>query len=151
MDFATAEGSGPFQDHPSDPLLELINPATQAEIDCKVLRHTTALLKTAMEDIDRAVKFRTELGDNNDMNMDKALLMKIEEFINKKTGLEEQVRSYGPCAISNCMFHHKSKKKKANVNEFVKPAKRHASNLNYYSNEEKNGTSTSPKNSNNFD
>ncbi|GIX99578.1 hypothetical protein CDAR_26311 [Caerostris darwini] len=56
---------------PNKQPLELTNQPTQ-------LRRTTALLKTAVEDIARAEKFRAELDHNNDVHTDQGLNKRLK-------------------------------------------------------------------------
>ncbi|GIY62121.1 hypothetical protein CEXT_646891 [Caerostris extrusa] len=76
MDCATAEGEGPFQDHPRtqpDVRLELIPNLTQPQINCERLRRSTALLNKATSDLAMTIKYWQDLGDNSDKDLDKTM------------------------------------------------------------------------------
>ncbi|GIY57488.1 hypothetical protein CDAR_171931 [Caerostris darwini] len=115
MDCASAEGAGPFHDHPRtqpDVHLEMIPNLTQPQINCEGLRRTTALLNKATSDLAMTIKYWKDLGDNSDTELDKTMERKIKELTNQKKELEKQVRAYGPCPIELCMYHHNNKKVK---------------------------------------
>ncbi|GIY87212.1 hypothetical protein CDAR_221921 [Caerostris darwini] len=97
------------------------------------------------------IKHWEYLGHNSDTEIDKTTERKINELANQKNGLEEQVRAYGPCPISLCIYHHNNKKVKHNDdNNFKLPAKRHTSSKHYVAHEERNVTSDVPFNTNRF-
>ncbi|GIY11926.1 hypothetical protein CDAR_525551, partial [Caerostris darwini] len=81
---------------------------------------------------------------------DELLEKKVQDLINQRNGLEEQVRQYGVCPITECMYHHSKRKSKSKTNDFIFPAKRHTSTLNYRPNEVSIENATPPSTANRF-
>ncbi|GIX84021.1 hypothetical protein CDAR_270371 [Caerostris darwini] len=154
MDFETAEGADPFQDHsrpPPDVHLELIPNLTHLQINCEGLRRTTALLNKATSDLAMTIKYWEDLGHNSNTDVDKTMERKIKELTNQKKGLEKQVRAYSPCPIALCMYHHNNKKQLIDDSNFKLPAKRHTSSKHYAAHEERYVTPDVPLNTNRFE
>ncbi|GIY15882.1 hypothetical protein CDAR_569411, partial [Caerostris darwini] len=108
------------------------------------------MIKKANDDIQMTEQYRKQLGSNNDVLLDELLSKKAQDLINQRNGLEEQVREYGVCPIIGCMYHHTKRKTKVKSNEFIFPAKRHTSTLNYRPNEASTENATPTVTTNRF-